>query len=83
VVTAAGVCVFCGATRRRPASVGGALGVDTSFMHTDRFFLLDKDRVIRGWYNGLDSSHMDLLARDVVLLNMERDKKAKRNLFRK
>jgi protein SCO1 len=65
------------------ANIAQEGGVDTSFMHTDRFFLLDKDRVIRGWYNGLDSTHMDLLARDVVLLNMERDKKVKRNLFRK
>ncbi len=65
------------------ANIAQEGGVDTSFMHTDRFFLLDKDRVIRGWYNGLDSSKLDLLARDVVLLNMERDKKVKRNLFRK
>ena len=52
-------------------------------MHTDRFFLLDKDRVIRGWYNGLDSVHLDQMARDVVMLSMERNKKEKRNLFRK
>jgi len=45
--------------------------------------LLDKDRVVRGWYSGLDSSHLDKLMGDVVLLMMERDKKVKRNLFRK
>jgi protein SCO1/2 len=65
------------------ANIAQEGGVDTSFMHTDRFFLLDKDRVIRGWYNGLDSIHLDNLARDVVMLSMERDKKVKRNLFRK
>jgi protein SCO1/2 len=69
--------------REFKANIAQEGGVDTSFMHTDRFFLLDKDRVVRGWYNGLDSSKLDLLARDVVLLNMERDKKVKRNLFRK
>jgi hypothetical protein len=44
---------------------------------------LDKDRVVRGWYSGLDSVNLDKLIKDVVLLNMERDKKKKRNLFRK
>ncbi len=57
--------------------------VDTNFIHTDKFFLLDKDRVVRGWYSGLDSAHLDRLMNDVVLLQLERDKKKKRNLFRK
>ena len=65
------------------ASVAQEEGVDTNFIHTDRIFLLDKDRVVRGWYSGLDSNKLDLLIRDIVLLNMERDKKKKRNLFRK
>ena len=65
------------------ASIAQEEGVDTNFIHTDRIFLLDKDRVVRGWYSGLDSNKLDLLIRDVVLLNMERDKKKKRNLFRK
>jgi len=57
--------------------------VDTNFIHTDKFFLLDKDRVVRGWYNGLDSANLDKLINDAVLLMLERDKKKKRNLFRK
>ena len=57
--------------------------VDTNFIHTDKFFLLDKDRVVRGWYNGMDSAHLDKLINDAVLLMLERDKKKKRNLFRK
>ena len=65
------------------ANIAQEEGVDTNFIHTDKFFLLDKDRVVRGWYNGLDSVNLDKLIRDVVLLNMERDKKKKRNLFRK
>ncbi|MDX2046770.1 MAG: SCO family protein [Chitinophagaceae bacterium] len=65
------------------ASVAQEEGVDTNFIHTDKFFLLDKDRVVRGWYNGLDSANLDKLMRDVVFLMMEKDKKKKRNLFRK
>ncbi|MFZ9300259.1 MAG: SCO family protein [Chitinophagaceae bacterium] len=57
--------------------------VDTNFIHTDKFFLLDKDRVVRGWYNGMDSAHLDKLINDAILLMLERDKKKKRNLFRK
>lgn len=65
------------------ANIAQAEGVDTNFIHTDKFFLLDKDRVVRGWYNGLDSAHLDKLINDAVLLMLERDKKKKRNLFRK
>jgi protein SCO1/2 len=65
------------------ASIASNGNIDTGFIHTDRFFLLDKNRVVRGWYNGLDSANLDKLIKDVVLLNMERDKKKKRNLFRK
>lgn len=65
------------------ASIASNGNIDTGFIHTDRFFLLDKERVVRGWYNGLDSANLDKLIKDVVLLNMERDKKKKRNLFRK
>lgn len=65
------------------ANIASNGNIDTGFIHTDRFFLLDRDRVVRGWYSGLDSVNLDKLIKDVVLLNMERDKKKKRNLFRK
>ncbi len=65
------------------ASVAENGNIDTGFVHTDKFFLIDRDRVVRGWYNGLDSANLDRLIKDIVLLNMERDKKRKRNLFRK
>ena len=65
------------------ASVVSEGKVDTNFIHTEKFFLLDRDKVVRGFYNGLDSNHLDQLIKDIVLLNMERDKKRKRNLFRK
>lgn len=65
------------------ANIAEAQDMDTAFIHTDKFFLLDKNRVVRGWYSGLDSANLDKLMGDVVLLMMERDKKVKRNLFRK
>mgnify|MGYP006273294941 FL=1 len=65
------------------ASVASNGNIDTGFIHTEKIFLLDKEHVVRGWYNGLDSVHLDQVIKDVVLLNMERDKKKKRNLFRK
>jgi protein SCO1/2 len=65
------------------ASIAANGNIDTGFIHTENFFLLDKDKVVRGWYNGLDSANLGKLIKDVVLLNMERDKKKKRNLFRK
>lgn len=57
--------------------------IDTAFLHTSKFYLLDKDRVIRGWYNGTDTLEMARMARDIGLLFLEKDKKKKRNLFRK
>lgn len=65
------------------ASVDSVGTIDTSFIHTEKFFLLDRDKVVRGFYNGLDSNHLDKLIKDIILISMERDKKKKRNLFRK
>lgn len=50
-------------------------GVDTAFIHTENFFLLDKERVVRGWFNGLDSVAMSKLVRDVPLLMLEKNSK--------
>lgn len=58
-------------------------GVDSNFIHTEKMVLIDKDRVVRGYYNGLDSLAMRDLASDIVKLMLEKDKKKKRNLFRK
>ena len=56
-------------------------GVDTSFIHTQKFVLLDKDYVVRGYYNGLDTISLSGLARDIGLLMLEKDRKKKRNIF--
>jgi len=49
--------------------------VDTAFVHTSDFFLLDKERIIRGWYDGFDSSAQSRLVRDIPLLMLEKDRK--------
>lgn len=46
--------------------------IDTNFIHTEYFFILDKDRVVRGWYNGMDSLRLNKLANDVALLKLEK-----------
>ena len=54
-----------------------------NFVHTDRFVLLDKDRLVRGYYNGQDTTDLTRMASDIVLLLLERKKDERRDLFRK
>ena len=49
-------------------------GVDTAFIHTENFFLLDTNRIVRGFYNGFDTTAQTRLVRDIPLLMLERDK---------
>ncbi len=49
--------------------------VDTAFIHTQNFFLLDRDRVIRGWFDGFDTVKQARLVRDIPLLMLEKRKK--------
>lgn len=51
------------------------VNVDTAFVHTENFFLLDRDRVVRGWYNGFDSLAQKRLVHDIPLLILEKDHK--------
>jgi protein SCO1/2 len=55
--------------------------VDTNFIHSEYFVLLDRDRVVRGYYNGLDTAALNKLSGDIVYLMLERDKKKKRSIF--
>lgn len=48
--------------------------VDTAFIHTENFFLLDTNRVVRGWYNGFDTLKQAQLARDIPTLMLEKDR---------
>ena len=49
-------------------------GVDSNFIHTQKLVLLDKERVVRGYYNGLDSMDLNKLANDMVFIMLEKDK---------
>lgn len=55
--------------------------VDTGFIHTENFFLLDSGRIVRGWYNGFDTAAQAKLVRDIPLLMLEKNRKAP-SLFR-
>lgn len=48
-------------------------GIDDSFSHTDHFVLIDRNRNIRGFYHGLDSSSLAKLSNDIILLMLEKD----------
>ena len=49
--------------------------IDTGFIHTQNFFLLDREKIVRGWYNGFDSAAQQKLVRDIPLLMLEKDRK--------
>jgi protein SCO1/2 len=51
--------------------------VDSNFVHTDYVALLDKDRVIRGYYHGTDTAALKKLADDIVFIMLEKDKHKK------
>lgn len=47
--------------------------VDTGFMHPTYMVLIDKNRNIRGYYHGLDTTDVKKLARDIIFLTLEKD----------
>ena len=47
-------------------------GVDSNFIHTQKIVLLDKQHVVRGYYNGLSGVEMAKLANDVVFVMLEK-----------
>jgi len=54
-----------------------SVSVDSNFVHTDYVTLIDKDRVIRGYYHGTDTAALTKLADDIVFIMLERDKHKK------
>lgn len=56
-------------------------GVDSNFIHTSKFVLIDRYRNVRGYYDGLDTTSMSKLAEDLTLLMLEKDKKKKRKFY--
>ena len=55
--------------------------IDSNFIHTGKFILLDKERIVRGYYDGLDTTSLSKLAEDLTLLLLEKDRRKKRKLF--
>ena len=52
-------------------------GVDTNFIHTDHFVLIDSNRNVRGYYHGLDTTSLSRLSEDIVLLTLEKGPREK------
>ncbi|MDI9358526.1 MAG: SCO family protein [Phycisphaerales bacterium] len=55
--------------------------VDTLFLHTPNFILLDKQMRVRGLYDGTDTLALARLAHDVGLVLLEKDKTAPNSLL--
>ncbi len=58
-----------------------SVSVDSNFVHTDYIALLDKDRVIRGYYHGTDTAAIAKLGDDIVFIMLEKDKKRRSTAF--
>lgn len=49
-------------------------GGPDDFIHTEKLVLLDKDRNIRGYYDGLDANAVRQCANDIAILHLEKDR---------
>ena len=58
-----------------------SVSVDSNFVHTDYIALLDKDRVIRGYYHGTDTAAMARLGDDIVFIMLEKDRNRRSTAF--
>lgn len=58
-------------------STGAGDGGADDMIHTDKLVLLDKDRHIRGYYDGTSDTSVRRCADDIVLLTLEKQKKKK------
>lgn len=58
-----------------------SVNVDSNFVHTDYIALLDKDRVVRGYYHGTDTAALEKLVNDMVFVMLEKDKNRKSTVF--
>jgi protein SCO1/2 len=57
--------------------VDDGMGIDTNFIHTDHFVLIDSSRHVRGFYHGLEPASLAKLSEDLVLLTLEKGPKEK------
>ena len=53
-------------------------GGPNDFIHTQNFALIDKEKRIRGYYDGTDSTQMNMLIKDIGLLLSEYHYKEKK-----
>src|SRR5579872_1436712 len=58
-----------------------SVNVDSNFVHSDLIALLDRDRVIRGYYDGTDTTALKRLGSDMVFIMLEKDKNRKSTVF--
>jgi protein SCO1/2 len=58
-------------------AVGPGDGGAEDFIHSEQLVLVDKNRIIRGYYDGLDSIQLRKCADDMVLLTMEKENRKK------
>jgi protein SCO1/2 len=62
-------------------------GIDTAFVHTQKFILLDRDHVVRGqwglqsYYDGLDTASLNTMEHDIGLLMLEKSQGAEQLPF--
>ncbi|MCB9046280.1 MAG: SCO family protein [Chitinophagales bacterium] len=57
----------------------GHQGAD-DFIHSQKLILLDKDRHIRGYYDGLDTAELRRCADDIILLTLEKKHKRRHKI---
>lgn len=50
-------------------------GGEDDFIHTEQFILVDKEKRIRGYYDGTEKEDMEKLKKDVALLKEEYTRK--------
>ncbi|XZF16405.1 SCO family protein [Chitinophagaceae bacterium MMS25-I14] len=60
-------------------SAGDGDGGADDFIHTEQMVLIDQERYIRGYYNGLDSLELKRCADDIGWLSLEKKHAKKRN----
>jgi len=58
-------------------TTGPGDGGADDFIHTSKFILIDKDRIIRGYYDGTNDTDVRKCADDIVLLTLENKHKKK------
>jgi protein SCO1 len=77
LVTGEKKAIYDMAIKEMKIGITDGMGIDTEFIHTDHFVLIDTNRHVRGYYHGLNDSSMTKLSEDIILLTLEKDPKEK------